>query len=236
MHKDDLRESTGILAGIFAHDFNNLLTVILGKTNLAKMHIGKDSPAYEILCDVENTALTATHLTGKLQTLAREYDAVKAPMAVGQVVISAARQVIGDSGQACRFDIPEGVWPSKIDMDQIHLAFRQIIDNACRAQPEGGGIDIRLANISDIAADSGLDLAGGRYIRILIRDHGKGMSKEALDNAFNLSFFTSDKRNRLGLPLARAIITQHGGRLILESAIGKGTTVTIYLPAAESSQ
>ena len=99
--------------------------------------------------------------------------------------------------------------------------------------PKGGTITISCENVV-VVEPSKLPLKQGNYVRINVRDHGVGIPQEHLPKIFDPYFTTKQKGSGLGLAMAYAIVSQHGGHILAESESGKGTTFIIYLPAVVS--
>jgi signal transduction histidine kinase len=131
------------------------------------------------------------------------------------------------------FSLPEDLWSANVDESQISQVIHNLITNADHAMPKGGTITISCENVV-VAAPSKLPLRQGNYVRINVRDHGVGIPREHLARIFDPYFTTKKKGSGLGLSMAYAIISQHGGHILAESESGKGTTFIIYLPAAVS--
>lgn len=223
-------ESIGLLAGGIAHDFNNLLTGILGNINLAKLYARPGDKIFSKLVDVERSALQAKDLTQQLFTFSKGGAPVKKVMDIGRVVKDAAGFATRGSKSQCRFIVPDDLWFAEVDQGQINQVINNLIINADQAMPEGGIIEVRVENCSiDSGAITGL--AGGDYVKISIRDKGIGIPEAFLPRIFDPYFTTKQKGSGLGLATAYSIVKNHGGHIGIESEMGKGTTVYVYLPA-----
>lgn len=132
----------------------------------------------------------------------------------------------------CEFSIAEGLWPAEIDVGQITQVINNIVINANQAMPKGGVIHITAENIR-IENGNGLNLDSGKYLRIIIKDHGTGIPAKYLSNIFDPYFTTKQKGSGLGLATSYSIINRHGGVISVESEMGSGTAFQIYLPASE---
>jgi len=132
---------------------------------------------------------------------------------------------------ALRLDLPEGLPPARVDANQLELAILNLAINARDAMPDGGSIEIR---VCECQASSDPALPPGRYLKLSVIDTGKGMTPEILKRAIE-PFFSSKplgKGTGLGLSMVHGLAVQLGGALQLSSAVGKGTTATLLLPAA----
>jgi CheY-like chemotaxis protein len=128
--------------------------------------------------------------------------------------------------------LTEGLWPALVDPTQTELVLLNLAINARDAMPEGGRLTIRTANVS--RGDAPADLAAGDYVLISVSDTGEGMSEEVLRRAVEPFFTTKEpgKGSGLGLSMVHGVATQSGGGLRIDSRLGRGTTVNVYLPRA----
>jgi CheY-like chemotaxis protein len=130
-----------------------------------------------------------------------------------------------------RLDLPEGLPPARVDANQLELAILNLAINARDAMPDGGSIEIKVA---EYQATDDPALQSGRYLKLLVIDTGMGMSAEILKRAVE-PFFSSKplgKGTGLGLSMVHGLTVQLGGALQLSSVVGKGTTATLVLPVA----
>jgi two-component system cell cycle sensor histidine kinase/response regulator CckA len=226
-------ESISALAGGIAHDFNNLLTGIMGNISLAKRYIKPDEDAYKRLDEAERASLRAKDLTQQLLTFASGGMPVKKVVPLGKIVEDAATFTLRGSNVRCEFLISDDILPAAVDEGQIGQVINNLVLNACQAMPEGGIINIRVNNTTIRKGDT-LPLPHGIYIQITVEDHGMGIPKEHLPRIFDPYFTTKQKGSGLGLATTHSIIKNHGGYTIVDSAVGVGTTVNIYLPASRA--
>ena len=225
-------KSIGVLAGGIAHDFNNILAAILGNISLSTYLLNPDSKPYHLLQAAEKACIRAKGLAQQLLTFAKGGEPVRQTASIAEVIMDSADFVLRGSKAACHYDIPPDLWPVDIDTGQISQVIQNLILNACDAMPEGGDIYITCSNIDNIAKESFLDLPRARYVKITIRDTGAGIPGDIIDKIFDPYFTTKDKGSGLGLAISHSIIDKHNGHISVQSTPGKGTTFTIYLPAA----
>jgi PAS domain S-box-containing protein len=226
-------ESIGILAGGIAHDFNNLLTAVLGNISLAKMQTSSEDRIHHKLVEAEKASLRARDLTQQLLTFSRGGAPVKKTTSIAGLIRDSAAFTLSGSKAHCRFDIPEDLWPTEVDEGQISQVINNLIINADQSMPDGGVIAVTCKNIFLIDSTS-LPLPDGRYISLSIADQGTGIDEDTIPRIFDPYFTTKKSGKGLGLATVYSIIRNHDGHIIVKSAIGEGTTFTIYLPAAES--
>ena len=233
-------ESIGRLAGGVAHDFNNLLTAILGNLELAAEDIGPNAAVHERLAEVTRAAENAAALTRQLLTFSRKQiidpRVVQLDGVLGNVE-RMLRRLIGEH-ITLRVLMDQGVLPVRVDPLQIEQALVNLAVNARDAMPDGGVLTIRATNVTVTERPGGEQeppgLSAGTYALLAVSDTGTGMSEEVRRQAFE-PFFTTKSRGQgtgLGLSMVYGAVSQHGGHVELESALGQGTTVRLYLPVA----
>ena len=228
-------EATSRLAGGVAHDFNNLLTVILGYSeDLLCRLTDRD---FEQVLEIKNAALLATSVTRQLLTFSRKQ--VVQPRLLNlndslNDLSKVLRTVLGESSSLTTVLEPRP-WLVKADPGQIEQLIMNLIRNAHEAMPEGGHLVLETANVD--AVPEGVfepPAKAGPYVRLSIRDTGHGMTAETLARIFD-PFFTTKKKGRgtgLGLSIVHGIVAQCGGAIRVESEVGHGTGVHIFLPRA----
>ena len=223
-------ESLGVLAGGIAHDFNNLLTVVMGNLSLAKLDPHLETETTECLRESERAAQRARDLTQQLITFAKGGEPVRAVTVLADVVREATQFALHGSKVRCDFDFAADAWPADVDKGQIGQVVHNIIINAVHAMPAGGVIRIALRN-EPIAAGVRPALAPGRYLRLTVTDSGTGIAPEDLPRIFEPYFTTKPRGNGLGLATVYSIVKRHHGLVEVESTLGQGTTIRIWLPA-----
>jgi len=225
-------ESLAILAGGIAHDFNNFLTAILGNISLVKMYADPEDKMYKRLTEAEKACIRAKDLTQQLLTFSKGGAPVKKLTPIGKLIKESASFAVSGSNARCEFSISEDLWLVEVDEGQMNQVINNLVINAQQAMPEGGVIRISAEN-KIVSAGDGLPVKDGRYIKIIIEDHGIGIPKEHLSKIFDPYFTTKHKGSGLGLTTAYSIIKNHDGYIGVESKLGVGTKFYIYLPASE---
>lgn len=229
-------ESLGILAGGIAHDFNNILAAILGNINLAIRFAGDRAEAVPLLEEAEKATVRARDLTLQLLTFSKGGEPIRKTASIAELVRESADFILRGSSVKCRYHIPDDLWLADIDKGQMSQVVQNLIINARQAMPDGGGIDIICSNEEDISQETFLTLPPGMYIKVVIRDSGKGIAQEHLDKIFDPFFSTKPDGSGLGLAITHSIITKHEGGIYVQSEAGKGTAFTFYLPASFGKQ
>ncbi|HEX2767705.1 MAG TPA: ATP-binding protein [Geobacteraceae bacterium] len=225
-------ESLGILAGGIAHDFNNLLTAIMGNTSLAKMFTDPGNKIYARLDEVEKASLRARDLTQQLLTFSKGGAPIKKVTSITDVIFDSSRFSLRGTKSRCELSVTGELWPVEVDEGQISQVVGNLAINADQAMPEGGVVELRAENVTLLKGQV-VALEPGRYIRLSITDSGIGIPKDHLAKIFTPYFTTKQRGSGLGLATSYSIIKKHGGVIIVESEIGRGTTFHIYLPASE---
>mgnify|MGYP001118373578 CR=1 FL=1 len=228
----DKLESLGILAGGIAHDFNNLLTAVLGNLSLAKMHVDPRSNVINHLNAAEKASLRTRDLTQQLLTFARGGAPIKETTSIGDLIKDSAHFVLRGSNVRLQLSLAPDLWPVEVDPGQMNQVINNLIINSDQAMPEGGLIEVRAENVL-IEGEDNLPLVAGRYVRVVIRDHGVGIPAVHLSNIFDPYFTTKQQGSGLGLASSYSIVKRHGGHIKVESEVGEGTTFTVYIPAGQ---
>ncbi|HZP79619.1 MAG TPA: PAS domain S-box protein [Pseudolabrys sp.] len=228
-------EAIGQLTGGVAHDFNNLLTIVLGGADMAERLAGDNEKLKRLIVNIRHAAKRGEALTRQLLAFSR-----RQPLSPERVDLDRQLNTVGDLlGRSLRgdisivIDIPPGLWPIEVDAGQFELALLNVGLNARDAMPEGGTLRVSASNVT---LDEKSRHLIGDFVEIKVSDTGIGMPDDVKERAFE-PFFTTKEIGRgsgLGLSQAYGFARQSNGAVDLESAVGKGTTVTFYLPAAKS--
>jgi CheY-like chemotaxis protein len=135
------------------------------------------------------------------------------------------------SNVKCKFSLPDDLWPVEIDEGQMSQVINNLIINADQAMPGGGKIEISAINVMIRPGDN-IPLKKGKYVKVSIKDHGKGITKRNLTKIFDPYFTTKRRGSGLGLSVAYSIVKKHEGYITVMSEPGKGTTFYIYILAS----
>lgn len=219
-----------VVAGGLAHDFNNMLTGIIGNISLAKIYFPNQDDVFKSLGEAESGAYRAQHLTEQLLSFAKGISPEKKVSSIEKLTKEALNFALSGSHIKYQLSIDEKINPVLIDEGQIHQVLNNLIINAQQAMAEDGFIHISIKNAS-FKDENELNLEGGDYVELKIRDTGKGIPKELQKKVFDPFFTTKASGSGLGLATSFSIITKHNGHISLESEPGKGSEFTIYLPA-----
>ncbi|WP_161595920.1 ATP-binding protein [Flavisphingopyxis soli] len=234
-------ESLGQLTGGIAHDFNNLLTIILGniETAMRRAKAGRTGDLARVLDHAREASERAANLTQRLLAFARRQSLD--PVVIDPVALVTQLKDLFDRslGGAHRVAYRQGDDVCKISIDpaQLENSLINLVVNARDAMPDGGTIEITVENVDlDSLADddSAQDCQPGDYVRIAVRDEGIGMDAATRERVFEPFFTTKDhgKGTGLGLSQVMGFVAQSGGRVAVDTSVGKGTEISLWLPVA----
>ncbi len=231
-------EAVANVTGGVAHHSNNLLMIIQGNLELLKEGLPEDQEQYAAYADSAlgavgraaaiNHALLAFSSQSMLRPRSVDLDAV-----VAEVVVDTRRRV----GNLVRIETSAtgDLWPVWADPGQLRAAVLSLATNACEAMPEGGALSFAAANVEDPASGERAEgrLPPGRYCRLVVADTGVGMAPEIAERAFEPFFSGRGMAEKAGLGLSTVygFLRQSGGHVAIETALGRGTSVTLFLPA-----
>ncbi|MDD1790285.1 response regulator [Burkholderia gladioli] len=226
-------EALGNLVGSVAHDFNNLLMIISSNIQIVRR---RGAAHLDIeLTAIERALKNGQSLTRQLLGVARKQPLRSETIDVPQWLGSSCRELLKTSlgsKSALVFDMPPGIWPIRVDIAELELAVINLSVNARDAMPTGGRFTIAAQNIT-FRHEDGFPLTGD-FVQLSLADTGSGMAPEVLAHAFEPLFTTKPKGmgTGLGLPQVFAFCERSGGIATIDSALGEGTTVRLYLPRA----
>jgi CheY-like chemotaxis protein len=226
-------EALGHLTGGVAHDFNNLLMVISGQNHVLKK-LSRDNPRGQRAAEAIETAIQrGASLTRQLLTFARRQTLSPRPIDVAEHVANFKTMLAGTMPELTILTtVPPGTWPVTADPNELELSLLNLAINARDAMPKGGTITITAENIVlPPGADEELE---GEFVAISVADTGTGIPPDILPKIFDPFFTTkqAQKGSGLGLSQVHGFTHQSGGKIAIDSRLGQGTRVTLYLPRA----
>lgn len=232
LRQADKMQALGTLAGGVAHDFNNLLTAILGSVDLASRRCGDQPEVKRLLSIARQAGERAAGLTQRLLSFGRKREFNPRVVDLNEVVAGMdellARTLVEVGIEKA---LADQVWPARIDPDQLELAILNLAVNARDAMPGGGSLTISTRNVSS-HAELPADLPPGDYVVLSVSDTGTGIPAEIAARVFE-PFFTTKEQGKgtgLGLSMVYALAQQAGGSVNIDSRLGQGTDVSLYLP------
>jgi signal transduction histidine kinase/CheY-like chemotaxis protein len=227
-------EAVGRLTAGIAHDFNNLLTAIIGSAELLRAKLGPHGEYARYLNTIGQASNRAALLIRQLLAFARKQTLSPRPVDLNTLVRGMAELLNITVGGKIRvqFQLAEDLWTAFVDPAQIEHAIMNLMINAGDAVDSGGTITIETTNVKFPAKGRQVTVAAGEYISISVADTGCGMPADVLGRAFDPFYTTKEpgKGSGLGLSQVYGIVQQSGGDLEIESELGLGTRVTLYLP------
>ncbi|HEY0794086.1 MAG TPA: response regulator [Chthoniobacterales bacterium] len=232
-------EMFGHLAGGVAHDFNNILAVILGHSEIVLTDLGPDHPSFQDADQIKQAAERAATLTRQLLLFSRNETVPPVVVDINEVVASTEKMLRRLINENVELSVASGDQLGRIRGDAGHVQqlIMNLVINARDAMPGGGTVKIETSNVtlaeSHPASDG--EVGPGRYVLLAVADTGTGMTSEVKARLFE-AFFTTKSKNLgtgLGLATCQTIVKRAGGRIVVESELGKGTTFKIYLPRVD---
>jgi len=227
-------EAIGHLTGGVAHDFNNLLMAIQGSLELLQRRLPKDDPKIaQLLGNAIQGTQRGTALTQRMLAFARRQDLKLVALRVPELVQGMTELLQRSLGPSIKIEtrFRPNLAKAYADPNQLELALLNLAMNARDAMPKGGAIVIE-ARERTVADELGLK--PGQYLCVTVTDTGTGMDEATLQRATEPFFTTKGvgKGTGLGLPMVHGLAQQSGGRLLLRSKPGLGTTAELWLPVA----
>jgi signal transduction histidine kinase/CheY-like chemotaxis protein len=238
LHQMQRLEAVGQLTSGVAHDFNNLLTVVLGNIGFIEKDVftTNDAKFRRRLSNMRSAAERGAKLTSQLLAFSRRQRLEAKP-----VDLNAALAGMGDllrstlgGGIEIATVFREGLWPALADATQIELAVLNLVINARDAMQVGGKVTLETANTTVGPPEKPEEPVAGEYVVISVSDTGSGMAREVLVKVFEPFFTTKGigKGSGLGLSQVLGFAKQSGGGVRIETRVGEGTSVKVYLPRA----
>jgi len=256
-------EAVGTLAGGIAHDFNNLLTAILGFARLAQESLGQALLAPPTTDRASVATPEARDLLGAAQEAANDLTELiragdRAALLTAQLLAFSRQQVVRpivldvnavvtelerllarllDERIALRLDLTTEAVFVRADAGQVSQVVLNLVVNARDALPTGGRIEVATRRHGAGSIDRPAVLDDGVWTEIRVQDDGAGIAESVQDRMFDPFFTTkaTGKGTGLGLSTVYGIVTQAGGRVLVESAEGRGTTMRVFLPAVAAA-
>jgi signal transduction histidine kinase len=238
----------GQLTGGIAHDFNNLLTIISGNLELVYDTVAD----HEQLCSAardrvlqrlsgaRDAAEHAAVITKQLLAFARRGTLILEAVDIAEFLAADESFLRRAAGEAITMDFTygHGLWHCRTDPILLEAALLNLVVNARDAMGDGGSLLIEAANLSvdEAGPEAARGVVAGSYVRLALSDTGRGMAPEVAERAFEPFFTTKEagKGGGLGLSQVYGFVKQSKGHVVIDTAPGRGTAVTLYLPRAAS--
>jgi PAS domain S-box-containing protein len=232
LRQADKMQALGTLAGGVAHDFNNLLMAVLGSLDLALRRAPDDPRLTRLLQNATYAAERGASLTQRLLSFSRQRDLKLQAVDINQVITDMNDLLTRTLGGVIRIErrLAEGLWSAMVDPDQLELAILNLCINARDAMAENGVLTLSTRN-EPVAEGQIVDLSPGDYVVISVADTGSGIPPDILARVLEPFFTTKEvgKGTGLGLPMVYGLAQQSGGTVTINSTVGVGTVVELYL-------
>ena len=230
-------ESMGQLTGGVAHDFNNLLTPIVGSLDLLhRRGLGTDRER-RLIEGAMQSADRAKTLVQRLLAFARRQPLQATAIDIASLVEDMRDLIVSTVGPRVQVElsIADGLPAGRADANQMEMALLNLAVNARDAMPDGGSLKISV-DCEMVKLTDARQLKPGQYISLSIADTGIGMEQETIKQAIEPFFTTKGvgQGTGLGLSMVHGLVAQLGGGLTIESTVGEGTTITLWLPTSEN--
>lgn len=228
-------ESVGRLAGGVAHDFNNLLTAVVGNVSLMRERANGDPAMSAHLEEIDHAVQRGAELTRRLLAFARRQLIEPRILDVNERVSDLERllrRLLGDN-VTLSVEMAADLWSVRADPTALEQILVNLAVNARDAMPDGGTLRVVGSNLA--VAESGHESLGiprGEWVRLDLSDTGAGIEESVIGQIFEPFFTTKDRSGGTGLGLATVYgaMTQAGGHVRVRSAVGAGTTFSLFLP------
>lgn len=237
-------DAMGQLTGGIAHDFNNLLTIIIGNIDTVSRRLADqcDPKIGRSLDNAQRGAQRAASLTQRLLAFSRRQPLAPKPVNVARLLASVTDLLGRTLGEMVTIDtkVAPDLWRVEVDPHQLENALVNLAVNARDAMPDGGALTLTAENhVFDSGRAGSTDSPpAGSFVEITVADTGTGMSEDVIARAFDPFFTTKEvgKGTGLGLSMVYGFLKQSGGYVRIESQVGSGTAIRLYVPRLLSDE
>jgi signal transduction histidine kinase/CheY-like chemotaxis protein len=235
-------EAVGQLTGGIAHDFNNLLAIMIGNAEVLEQIVAGNDKAKSHARHIITAVERGSSLTSRLLAFSRQQTLAPTTTNIGLLVDGLQDMLKRSLGETIELQVHAemNLWYAIVDPHQFENALVNLAVNARDAMPRGGKLDISAANITldEIFVAQHEELQSGDYVMIRVKDTGDGVPSELLPKVFEPFFTTKDvgKGSGLGLSMVYGFVKQSEGHVTINSMLGKGTSITVFLPRSQELQ
>lgn len=228
-------ESLGTLASGIAHDFNNILSIIMGHTSVLSLNRENPEKFTQHVFALQKAAERGASLVRQLLTFARKTEFRLEFLHLNDIILEIVKLISQTfpKNLVLELDLKENLPKLKMDSNQIHQVILNLCVNARDAMPKGGKLRIETLETDFREIKAGYSKSkADRYVLLRITDNGSGMDEKIKNRIFEPFFTTKEigKGTGLGLALAYSVIENHKGWIEVKSALGEGTSFSIFLP------
>ena len=228
-------EAIGQLTGGVAHDFNNLLAAVIGGIHVLERRLKLGEREKLIIDQMRHAAEHGAELVRRMMAFARKQDLSPTSVDPSSLCTSVAGLVEHTLGGTTSIDwqCPETATNLFVDKSQLELALLNLILNARDAMPDGGEVTVAISETNERDLPDAPALPSGNYLRIRVTDQGSGIAESDIEKITEPFFTTKEagKGTGLGLSMVLGFVQQSGGRLLITSKIGSGTSIDMILPS-----
>ena len=234
-HELERMDAVARLAAGVAHEFNNILQIILLGAEMLADHVGRDN---ENVRSVIRATSRGAEMTQQLLAFSRQQQLNPRVLDFGTLAEGMIDRLMQMLGETIKMELRQApyLWPVNADPVQLEKVFFNLAGNARDAMPLGGRLMIEMANVTVEPEHTGTqpDLAPGDYVVLAVNDTGRGIAPDSIERVFEPYFTTKDVGPGVGLGLSvvYGFARQSGGHVTIDSELGRGTTVKLYLPSA----
>jgi signal transduction histidine kinase len=238
LHQSQKLDAIGRLTGGVAHDFNNMLTVIIGTTETLVAGLQAQPDLLSVASLIDRAAERCAELIGHLLAFARQQPLQPRNVDINATVLDITKLLRPTLGEQIEIEAILDRVASSVYIDRSLLAnaLLNLAINARDAMPDGGKLTLETSTVEldDLYSHGNPGVQPGCYVMIAVSDTGTGMSAELCEKVFEPFFTTKDagKGSGLGLSMVHGFVRQSGGHVTIESEVGRGTTIRLYLPPA----
>jgi len=234
-------ETAGRIAGQVAHDFNNLLGPLVAYPELLRDEIGQSHAAMPYIDAMETAAQQMAEINQQLLTLGRRGHYTVEPVNLNRIVKQVLEQIRSRTAAvSVTLDLQPDLMNTRAGAAQLSRAVFNLINNALDAMGETGHLTVRTQNwYADRTNGQYNQIARGEYVKLTVADTGCGIKQEHLSRLFEPFFSTkkadASRGSGLGLSVVHAVVEDHHGFIDIDSRLGVGTSVYIYLPVTRET-
>lgn len=234
LRKSQRMDAIGQLSGGIAHDFNNLLTVMIGHSELLEERLTRSETSLRSVEEIKKAGTHAASLTRQLLAFSRQQMLEQSVLDLNGIITDLEKMLQRLIGENIEFKtlLDPKLGRIKADAGQMQQVIMNLVVNARDAMPNGGKLLIRTTNAEiERGFEGDPNLTPGPYVLLEITDTGVGMSRQTQAHIFEPFFTTKEGRGTgLGLSTVYGVVKQSSGHIAADSALGRGTTFSIYLP------
>lgn len=224
-------ENLAAMAQGIAHDVNNLLGPITAQLSLVLPQLAKDTELSQTLEMVLAGVRRAKQFTTQVVKSAKAKHSIRQPSDVADIIKETVRLAQAGSNVQVRIHTAPDLSPAMADPVKVTQVLQNLVMNGIQAMPNGGFMDVE-ARMADIRLGQENNLKPGKYVQVVVRDRGAGISAENMQRLFKESFTTKADGNGIGLTTCKRFIEEHEGIICVESTVNVGTEFRFYLPVA----